>query len=85
MNLAKAFIVLNYVLLVALYFFMPNTLIAQAALWLLVVLAVVHVLEFVLLYRFFVAEKGAMSRHFFHTLLFGFVYWLPLKRKATKS
>ncbi len=58
----------------------PET--ANIIMWIFIALPIVHLLEFGLMYRVLKSAGGSMSNHFLHTLLFGYVHWLPLKKKA---
>lgn len=48
--------------------------------WIFIGLLVVHLLEFFMVYKMLKAAPGPMANHFLHTLVFGFVHWLPLKK-----
>ena len=49
--------------------------------WLGIVLLVVHLAEFVFHYKKLNALNAAGANGFVQTMLFGFVYWLPLFKK----
>jgi hypothetical protein len=73
----------GYVVMAGVAALSPGTQIAQAILWIFVILAAVHFVEFVVKYRVMQSAGGSMLHHFVHTLLFGFVHWRPLEQKKT--
>lgn len=61
----------------------PGTKAAGIIGWIFIALPVIHVLEFLLVYKTLAAATGSMAGHFLHTLVFGFVHWLPLRQHQT--
>lgn len=63
-----------------LIFASPET--ADIIMWIFIALPIVHVLEFGLAYRILKSAGGSMGNHFLQTLVFGYVHWLPLRKKT---
>ena len=57
-----------------------TTIVVTIVEWIFIGLLVVHLLEFLMVYKVLKASPGPMAGHFLHTLVFGFVHWLPLKK-----
>jgi predicted acyltransferase len=57
-----------------------STIVVTIIEWIFIGLLAVHLLEFVMVYKVLKASPGPMAGHFLHTLVFGFVHWLPLKK-----
>lgn len=57
-----------------------TTVVVPIVQWVFIVLLVVHLLEFFMVYKLLKASPGPMAGHFIHTLVFGFVHWMPLKK-----
>jgi hypothetical protein len=57
-----------------------TTIVVTVVQWVFIVLLIVHLLEFFMVYKVLKASPGPMAAHFLHTLVFGFVHWLPLKK-----
>jgi predicted acyltransferase len=57
-----------------------TTIVVVIVQWTFIGLLVIHLLEFVMVYKLLKASPGPMAAHFIHTLVFGFVHWLPLKK-----
>ena len=52
---------------------------AGAGRWLLVILAVVHFLEFIVKRDVMARAGGSMGNHFVQTMIYGFFHWKPLE------
>jgi hypothetical protein len=57
-----------------------TTIVVAIVQWVFIGLLVIHLLEFLMVYKLLKASPGLMAAHFIHTLVFGFVHWLPLKK-----
>ena len=73
-----------YTAMLACLLAMPGTQAAQIIAWVFVVLVVAHIVEFIAVYRLLSSAQGSLAHHFLHTLLFGFMHWLPI-RKAQQA
>ena len=79
---AKAFASLLYLALIVTALINPGTQIAHWIGWFFLALLAVHLGEFFLKRNVMQAAGGSMGNHFFQTMLFGFMHWKPLERKA---
>ncbi len=79
---AKAFASLIYLALIVTALMNTGTPIAHWIGWLFLALLLAHLIEFVLKKDVMQAAGGSMGNHFIQTMLFGFVHWKPLQRKA---
>ena len=52
---------------------------ASAGRWLIVILAVVHFLEFIVKRDVMARAGGSMGNHFVQTMIYGFFHWKPLE------
>jgi hypothetical protein len=57
-----------------------TTIVVAIVQWVFIGLLVIHLLEFLMVYKLLKASPGPMAAHFIHTLVFGFVHWLPIKK-----
>jgi hypothetical protein len=57
-----------------------TTIVVAIVQWVFIGLLVIHLLEFLMVYKLLKTSPGPMAAHFIHTLVFGFVHWLPLKK-----
>ncbi len=79
---AKAFASLLYLALIVAALLNPGTQVAHWIWWFFIVLMVVHLVEFFLKRNVMQAAGGSMGNHFLQTMLFGFMHWKSLQRKA---
>lgn len=80
MNSQKWTTVAIYAAMLACLLLMPGSQAAQIISWVFVALVVAHILEFFMVYRLLASAPGSLLHHFVHTLLFGFMHWLPIKK-----
>ena len=52
---------------------------ASAGRWLIIILAVVHFLEFNVKRDVMARAGGSMGNHFVQTMIYGFLHWKPLE------
>ena len=52
---------------------------ASAGRWLIIILAVVHFLEFIVKRDVMARAGGSMGNHFVQTMIYGFLHWKPLE------
>ena len=57
---------------------------AQIVLYIFLALPLIHLLEYAMVFRVLQGAGGSQAGHFIHTIVFGFVHWLPIW-KARKS
>ena len=50
--------------------------------WFFAALFVIHLIEFMLVFRMLASTAGSMANHFIQVLVFGYLHWLPLKKGA---
>lgn len=76
----KIIMSLIIVVLIVVALLNPGTQITQWIVWSLIVLLVVHFIEFLLKKNVMQAAGGSMLNHFLQTLLFGIIHWRPLEQ-----
>ena len=84
MTVVKVGAAMGYAALVLVALLSPNTSVSVGVVWFLGVVALIHALECVLVWRWLREFEGPLAGHLAQTLLFGFLHWWPL-RKAQKS
>lgn len=52
----------------------------------LLILMIIHLLEFIVKFKLFLEEKSTgMFTHFFYTMIFGFLHWLPIQKSLQEK
>jgi hypothetical protein len=72
---------LGYLVMAGVAVLYAGTQIAQGIVWIFIILAAVHFVEFLVKYRVMQAAGGSMLNHFVQTILFGFMHWRPLEQQ----
>ncbi|MEH6593092.1 MAG: hypothetical protein V7746_22675 [Halioglobus sp.] len=82
MSRQKIIALVTYAIMLILVVANPGTTMANVIVWVFVGLAVVHVLEFIMMFGLLRSAGGSMFNHFVQTLLYGFVHWKPLQSRG---
>lgn len=60
----------------------PGTRLADTITWIFLALAVIHLIEFFVVFKVLRTAGGSMFNHFVQTIFFGAIYWMPIKQSA---
>lgn len=70
-----------YALMLVMLIMNPGSTLASVILWIFLALAVIHSIEFIMVFGVLRKAGGSMFNHFVQTFLFGFMHWKPIKQQ----
>ena len=85
MSAGKIGCLVLYAVLALLALSQPGTIVATAAIWILLTIAVVHVAEMVLLYGQCKQAGGSLPENLLKGFLFGYFHMVEMKEAARKN